>query len=113
MSLQPQWFSILRERRTGDGAGGKIVVLYSQRQRYRGTLNRKKTMSSDMRLEEAAHNLQGPGVETATKRVVCFRQPFPALEHDAVLVAEDGTQYTVQTIRPYDWTLQADVEIVE
>lgn len=112
MSLKVQWISILRERRLGDGAGGKTVVLFSLRQRYRVTVNRRRSARYDLRLEQSAHNLQGPGVETATRRVVCFRRPFPQLLHDDRLVTEDGTTYTVHTLRQYDWSLQVDCEVV-
>lgn len=109
--LKKEWVRVMRERREGDGAGGKQVVLYTLRQRYRCTINRRRSSRSDLRLEGAAHGILGAGVENEIHRIVCFRPPFPSLQQDDRLVAGDGNAYLVLAIRHYGWALQVEVRL--
>lgn len=112
MGLTPVLWTIQRIHRIGDGAGGKIEVPYSLKTRYLGALLKRKEASSDLRLEQGAHNTLGAGVQTAARRCVDFRMPFPPIAVNEQLVGLDGTIYVVHFIRNYGWSLQVDVEEV-
>lgn len=111
MSLNPVAVSIQAPARTGDGAGGKGISWNVVATGF-ATINfyRKESL---LRLEQAAHNAQGPGVNTKTLRLIVFESPFPTILVEYRIVAADGTKYVVQDVRPYDDWLEVDTEIIE
>ena len=111
MSLQAVTVSILREVRTGDGAGGKAVSLTTVASGVSAGVNFYRT-TSETRLETATGSVSGPGVLTQTKRLVTFLPPFPDVRVNDRIAVANGATYVVQFVRTYAQTLQVDVEVV-
>jgi len=70
--------------------------------------------TSLMRLEQATHNAQGPGLATATKQLFVFEtKPFPSIRVQDRLVDPDGVRWVVQfEPRRYDGSMQVDTELI-
>lgn len=114
MSFRPITVTIERPVRTGDGAGGKIVLppeivaagVTARRHRY--------TRVSEDRREAAPGGAAGPGVQTVYDCFYAFRPPYPAVQKGDVIVEDvSGERRRVLVVRNgYDWTMQVDCEVV-
>lgn len=116
MGLTPEPVKILREQKQRDDAGGWKVTL-AQVGTGDATLNNYRRVSYD-RLEQGTHTAQGPGVATSRKRFFTFERPepytasWPDVRINDVIEAADGSRWTVHEVRPYEETMQIDVEAV-
>ncbi len=78
------------------------------------TLNYYGRTSQLLRMEQAAHNAQGPGVATRKQQFFTFEPPpFPAIQAQDRIVTASGEKFVVQwPPRIYDDSMQVDVEVV-
>ena len=115
MSLTEITVKVQRPSRTGDGAGGKSITwaTVSGMSKLLATRNFYGRTSQLLRLEQAAHNAQGPGVGTRKGQLFVFRDPTLDIRTEDRIVGADGQAYVVQwPPRVYDDELQVDTEIV-
>ena len=111
MSFTPQTITILRATRARDGAGGQTEVFAPVGTAACTVHYYVKT--SLFRIEEAAHNSEGPGKFTRSDRFFSFKRPFPDIRVNDRVQTADGLLYTVFYVRnDYGWTMQVDCEDV-
>lgn len=115
MSLRTIKVDVQRQVDTGDGGGGSTVAWPIVFPQVPATQNFYGRTSQLLRLEQAAHNAQGPGIQTRKQQLFVFRQqPFPDIQVNDRIVTPDGVKYVVQFngVRRYDSTLQVDTEVI-
>lgn len=104
--------NLLRESRTGDGSGGKAVARVRAATGLRATQH-LRVRASSLRVEQGAHNSQGPGVLTLTTPFFKFGPPFPDIRINDWIQVGGGIVYRVLFVRVYERTLQCDCESVQ
>lgn len=116
MSLSEITVKVERPFRTGDGSGGKAIgwVTVPGMAKLKATRNYYGRTSQLLRMEQAAHNAQGPGVGTRKDQLFVFRDPTLDIRINDRIVAADGVPCVVQwPPRVYDDELQVDTEVVQ
>lgn len=123
MSFTPQTITLQQETRASDGAGGKTSV-WATVGTYQAEFHLYKRLSED-RLEKSLHRSEGPGVQTKVIGFFKIPAPYPTFIQPAYqapdgttkaryqIVDAQGVTWQVDDVRPYDWTLQIDVKLVE
>lgn len=113
MSLTPVTVTIGKPNRTKVDGGGRAVTYDPVPGSWKATRNFYGRTSQMVRLEQAAHNAQGPGLETRKLQLFTFRPPFPPdIDVNYRLTADDAKKYIVQFVRTYTETMQVDAELV-
>lgn len=105
--------TIEKPSRTGDGSGGKAITYTTLRGSWEVRQSFYGRTSQLLRMEQAAHNAQGPGVADKTENFFVFEPPFPSdIKRDYRIVNPSGEKWKVLFVRRYAGNMQVDAELV-